>query len=44
MEVIFIRIDQSHKKELATMAQKLGMKLTTYCRMILIKSLNKTGG
>lgn len=39
MDVIFIRIDANTKKELILASQKLGMKLTTYCRMILIKSL-----
>lgn len=43
MSVIYIRIDNNEKKELIYEASKLGMKLTTYCRMILIQSLNKKG-
>ena len=43
MAVIYIRIDNSEKKALEMEAKKLGMQLTTYCRMILIKSLQQTG-
>ena len=39
--VIFIRIEQKEKDLLEKEAVKLGMSVTTYCRMILIKSLNK---
>ena len=42
MEVIYIRIDGNEKKSLELEAKCLGMTLTTYCRMILIKSLEKT--
>lgn len=41
MGVIFIRIDDSEKKNLEYEAKKLGMALTTYCRMVLIKSLQE---
>ena len=41
MEVIYIRIEPKEKESLKREARKLGMNLTTYCRMILIKSLNK---
>lgn len=41
MEVIFLRIDEQEKKKLACEAEKLGMRLTTYCRMILMQSLKK---
>lgn len=39
MAVIYLRIDNQEKRELELEAKKLGMQLTTYCRMILIKSL-----
>lgn len=41
MAVIFIRIDSQEKRDLELEAKKLGMTVTTYCRMILIKSLKK---
>lgn len=41
MAVIYIRIDTNDKKLLELEAQKLGMSLTTYCRMVLLKSLEK---
>jgi len=43
MEVLFIRIEQEEKELLREEAKKLGMSVTTYCRMILIQSLNKKG-
>jgi len=41
MKVIYIRIDPKDKNALEIKAKMLGMKLTTYCRMILLKSLQK---
>lgn len=41
MEVIYIRIEAQDKKALDTEAKKIGMPLTTYCRMVLIQSLKK---
>lgn len=41
MAVIYIRIDKSEKKSLELEARRLGMPLTTYCRMVLLKSLEK---
>lgn len=41
MAVIYIRIEISDKKLLELEAHKLGMSLTTYCRMVLLKSLEK---
>ena len=41
MAVIYIRIDVSDKKCLELEARRLGMTLTTYCRMVLLKSLEK---
>jgi len=41
MAVIYIRIEDKEKKSLEQEAQKLGMNLTVYCRMVLIKSLKK---
>lgn len=43
MAMIYIRIDNSEKRNLELEAKKLGMPLTTYCRMILIKSINDGG-
>lgn len=40
MSVIYIRIDNYEKRNLELEAKKLGMPLTTYCRMILLKSLD----
>ncbi len=39
MQVIYIRIENKEKEALKKEAKKLGMALTAYCRMILIKSL-----
>jgi len=39
MKVIYIRIDSSDKQSLELKAKQLGMTLTTYCRMVLLKSL-----
>ena len=41
MAVIYLRIDNQEKNELKFEAKRLGMQLTTYCRMILIKSLKE---
>ena len=41
MAVIYIRIEINDKKFLELEARKLGMSLTTYCRMVLLKSLEK---
>ncbi len=41
MAVIYIRIDPHEKKSLEIEAKWLGMTLTTYCRMLLLKSLEK---
>jgi predicted DNA binding CopG/RHH family protein len=43
MEVIFIRIESQEKRDLRREAKKLGMPLTTYCRMVLINSLKNKG-
>ena len=40
MAVLYIRINSGYKKALEIEAQKLGMPITTYCRMVLIKSVN----
>lgn len=42
MTVIYIRIEISEKAKLETEANKLGMPLSTYCRMVLIKSLKES--
>lgn len=39
MKVIYIRIENPDKQALELKAKQLGMTLTTYCRMVLIKSL-----
>ena len=39
MEIISLRIDKENKGRLEQEAKKLGMTLTTYCRMILLKTL-----
>ncbi len=44
MAVIYIRIDNQNKQGLQLEAKKLGMQLTTYCRMILLKSLKEKEG
>ncbi len=41
MAVIYIRIDPQDKKSLELEAKRLGMTLTTYCRMVLLRSLEK---
>ena len=41
MAIIYLRIDNSEKRLLELEAKKLGMQLTTYCRMVLIKSLQE---
>ncbi len=41
MAVIYIRIENSEKRSLELEAKRLGMPLTTYCRMVLLKSLDK---
>jgi antitoxin component of RelBE/YafQ-DinJ toxin-antitoxin module len=42
MAVIYLRIDDQEKQSLKLEAKRLGMQLTTYCRMILLKSLKGT--
>lgn len=37
--VIYIHIDNGAKQALRLEAEKQGMRLTTYCRMLLLKSL-----
>lgn len=39
--VICIRIDSSDKQALEFKTKQLGMTLTTYCRMVLLKSLEE---
>jgi len=43
MAIIYLRIDNNEKKNLELEAKKLSMPLTTYCRMVLIQSMNKKG-
>lgn len=40
MEVIYIRIESQKKKRLEQEAKNLGLALTAYCRMVLLKSLD----
>ena len=42
MKVIYIRLEESEKAKLEVVAEKLGLNLTAYCRMVLLKSLEKT--
>uniref|UniRef100_A0A6M3JI75 Uncharacterized protein n=1 Tax=viral metagenome TaxID=1070528 RepID=A0A6M3JI75_9ZZZZ len=37
--VIYIRVTEEYKQALEVKAKKLGLTLTGYCRMILLKSL-----
>ena len=39
MEILLIRIEKTEKEVLRERAKKLGLTLTAYCRMILIKSI-----
>ena len=39
LPVITIHVQNSDKEALTIEARKLGMQLTTYCRMVLLKSL-----
>lgn len=39
MKVLYIRVEDKDKKALELKAKELGLTLTGYCRMILIKSL-----
>jgi len=39
--VIYIRIETKDKEALELEARKLGMSVTTYCRMVLLKTLKK---
>ena len=39
MVVIFIRLEPEDKKKLTDKAKLIGLNLTAYCRMILLKSL-----
>jgi predicted HicB family RNase H-like nuclease len=41
MPVIFIRIEPNYKEKLSSEAQKQGLQLSTYCRMVLINSVNE---
>jgi len=41
MPVITIHIHQPDKEALKRIADKQGMQLATYCRMILLRELNK---
>ena len=41
MKVIYIRIDNSDKQALERQAKQLGMTLTTFCRMVLLKGLEE---
>lgn len=41
MPVLYINIQSSDKDALRAEAKKKGMALTTYCRMLLLASLNK---
>lgn len=38
-EVIFVRLNGNDKNILVEEAKKLGLSLTAYCRMILLKSI-----
>ena len=40
MAVVYVRIDKASKELLVEKAKKLQMPLTTYCRMLLLQSLN----
>ena len=40
-KAIYIRIDSSDKQALEFKTKQLGMTLTTYCRMVLLKSLEE---
>jgi hypothetical protein len=39
MPVLFIHINPADKEALKNKAEKFGMQLTTYCRMVLLKDL-----
>jgi hypothetical protein len=39
LPVITIHINEGDKTLLTSQADKLGMRLTTYCRMILLKAI-----
>ena len=41
MPLLFIHISQGDKDALTTEANKKGMRLTTYCRMILLDTLKE---
>ena len=41
LPVLTIHIQEGDKESLTKEAQKLGMQLTTYCRMILLKSIEE---
>jgi predicted DNA binding CopG/RHH family protein len=43
MPLLFIHISQSDKDALTAEATKKGMRLTTYCRMILLDTLKERG-
>lgn len=39
MEVIYIRLGKPEKQKLEAKAKSLGLTLTAYCRMILLKQV-----
>jgi hypothetical protein len=41
MPVLYIHIEPNDKESLRVEAQKRGMQLTTYCRMMLLDSLRQ---
>ncbi len=43
MPVITIHIEPGDKEALKLEAKRKGMQLTTYCRMVLLDSLNQKG-
>jgi hypothetical protein len=43
MPVITIHIEPGDKEALTLEAEKRGMQLATYCRMLLLESLNSGG-
>ena len=43
MPVITIHIEPTDKQALIDKAKRIGMQLATYCRMVLLESLNREG-
>ena len=39
MEVIYIRLEKEEKAKLGVKAKALGLTLTAYCRMVLLKAV-----